>query len=687
MKNILISGNLFFEEDLPYVKSREAGSTLKVRTIPFIDRITDIDRLCAEAADADLLIFRLVGQNPLTFIEQCRQAGKLTAFDRIACPKVVWSQDSHHMYPSETQAEPYFTRFYVAHGNYIDKFSSNAVWLPCGYELSSIPALFNLSKIALTKERELISAYRVYFGSKRNPILYQIYKIISNMNINFSLCRLEGHTHINIGHGNLIYGLKSSSISLNVPFIDDLNLRNFESIAMNCSLLALETTEHKKIDLDYSHTFFFKSNLSNFRDALEAALDDSSILKETWKCIPGKHMLIDRYLSIINNELNTDFFTDVKSIDCCKQININQNAKWESEKDEIYSSEFLFAHSIISLLCENRLNSALQQFIQAEKNDLDIKKAVNEIISLVNKTNNIRVCKGLIAIFSIKGFTHEADTILKLASSSEIQNSVMQAIEFYVKNIHNLLYVTNYKFHKALFLASMHGLGILNHENFQVSGEYFFIQKLLSGKNTPIVIDIGANTGTYALEIRKISNNACIYAFEPNPDAFSTLKKEARQYNFFAFPLGMSDNNKEAILYDRSDMSGSEHASLYKKVITDIHKQEVQRIPAKFTTLDIFIKSQNFESIDLVKIDTEGHELAVLNGAVESIRRKIIKAFQIEFNEMNIIAGTSFYKLKRALPGYSWYRLLPDGMVPIDNEPLMLQELYAFQNLVALPDY
>jgi FkbM family methyltransferase len=628
----------------------------------------------------------LIGQNPLAFIERCRQAGKLAAFEKIACPKVVWSQDSHHMYPFETQAEPYFSRFYVAHGNYIDKFSSGAVWLPCCYTASSLPMLLYLSKTELNKERELISAYRVYLGSKRNPILYQLYRLLKDRKINYMFCQLYGDTCINSKYGNLLYGLKTSLISLNVPYLDDLNIRNFESIAMNCSLLALETTEHKKIDLDYSHTFFFKRNLSNFRDALEAALQDNAALKETWKCIPGKHMLIDRYISIINYELKTDFFIDIKKIADCKQININQNAEWESGKDIFYSSEFLLAHSIISLLNEDRLHSALQQFIQAEKSDLDIHEAVKQILSLVNETNSVKILKGLIAIFSIRGFTQEADIILRFAIKSEVQNNFMQGIESYVKNIQNHLYIENYPFHRAVFLASMRGLGILNYENSQISGEYFFLQKLLSGEKKPVVIDIGANIGTYAIDVRKISYDADIYAFEPNHIAFATLKKQAKKYNFFAFPLGISDNDKEAILYDRRDISGSAHASLYKKVITDIHKQEVEIIPAKFTTLDFFLKTQKLEAIDIVKIDTEGHELAVLNGAVESIRRKIIKAFQIGFNEMNIIAGTTFYKLKRTLPGYSWYRLLPDGMIPIDNESILLQELYGFQNLAAILD-
>jgi FkbM family methyltransferase len=683
MKNILISGNIY-EEDLSYVKSREAGSSLSVRTIPFMDSITDIDRLCAEAADADLLIFRLVGQNPLAFIEQCKQTGKLTAFEKIACPKVVWSQDSHHMHTFETQAEPYFTRFYVAHGNYIDKFSPQAVWLPCCYTASSIPTLFNLSKIELNKERELVSIYRMYLGSKRNPILYQIYKIIKDRKINYMFCQLYGENSINLKYGNLLYGLKTSSISLNIPYIDDLNIRNFESIAMNCSLLALETTDHKKIDLDYSHTFFFKRSLSDFKDALQAALDDSSTPKDTWQCIPGKHMLIDRYISIINNELKTDFYIDINNTVIDKQIQVNKDAKWDDKDDILYSDEFLLAHSVISLLNEGRLDNALQQFIQAKKNNRDMVKAVHEIIFLANEAKSAEIYRSLIAVFSISGFTREADTLLKLAGASEVQKSVILAIEYYVKNAHKLVSTADYAFHKQVFLASLKGIGIANYENFITSGEFCFLQKLLYGKDKPIVIDIGANIGKYAFEVRKISNDACIYAFEPNPAAFTALKNKARKYNFFAFPLGISESDKDAVLFDRSDVSVSAHASLYKQVITDIHKQQVKKISAKFTTFDKFIKTHSLESIDLVKIDTEGHELAVLHGAAESIQRKIIKAFQIEFNEMNIIAGTSFYKLKQALPGYSWYRLLPDGMVPIDGEPIVLQEIYAFQNLVAI---
>ncbi|MDR3362964.1 MAG: FkbM family methyltransferase [Desulfovibrio sp.] len=684
MKKILISGDIF-EEDLSCI----GGSTqMKVKTLPFMDQI-DIDSLCVEAADADLLIFRLTGQNPLTFIENCKRKNKWATFEKIACPKVVWSQDSHHMHPHETRAEPYFTRFYVAHGNYIDKFSSRAVWLPCCYTGSSLQAFLRLAKIELPKDRELISVYSAYFGSKRNPILYEISKILQKQKVRYLFGRIHGNQYINATpYGDLLYGLKSSSISLNVPFLDDFNIRNFESIAMNCSLLAIETSEHKKVDLDYSHTFFFKSDLSNFVDALHDALEDISEKKDVWRCIPGKHMLIDRYISIINNELDTDFFIKIDNIDCCTKIEVNTDAKLHThEKNIVYTAEFLLAHSLISLLLDDHLDRALQQMKQAQKQGVDVEKTAHDILSIMrshSKHHNNKIYKGLIAIFSICGLSHAADSIFESVTARIRQNSIPEGIHFYIKKAQAMASVKNFQLHKDVFFASLNGLGILNFKNSVISGEDFFLQKILSGKHEPTILDIGANIGTYATAVRKISNNASVYAFEPNPFAFSTLKKQAKIHGFFAFPLGMSNEEKEAVLFDRRDEQGSAHASLYSRVITDIHKQEIENISVKLTTVDAFIKTTGLASIDLVKIDTEGHELSVLCGASESIRKKIIKAFQIEFNEMNIIANSSFSMLKKLLPNYSWYRLLPDGMVALDDEPIVLQEIYAFQNLAAI---
>ena len=52
----------------------------------------------------------------------------------------------------------------------------------------------------------------------------------------------------------------------------------------------------------------------------------------------------------------------------------------------------------------------------------------------------------------------------------------------------------------------------------------------------------------------------------------------------------------------------------------------------KVVTLDFLISSLKIKKIDLLKIDTEGHELNVLNGCVKSFKKRIIKNILIEID-------------------------------------------------------
>lgn len=116
-------------------------------------------------------------------------------------------------------------------------------------------------------------------------------------------------------------------------------------------------------------------------------------------------------------------------------------------------------------------------------------------------------------------------------------------------------------------------------------------------------------------------------------------------------------------------------------MIEDLHHVDAVEKEITTTTLDGYAEASGIDHIHLLKIDTEGHELEVLRGASGLLQQKQIDLIQIEFNEMNVISRVFFRDFAETLSDYRAFRLLPSGVLPINNYPLKT-ELFAFQNLV-----
>jgi hypothetical protein len=136
-------------------------------------------------------------------------------------------------------------------------------------------------------------------------------------------------------------------------------------------------------------------------------------------------------------------------------------------------------------------------------------------------------------------------------------------------------------------------------------------------------------------------------------------------------------------LYDYADNDGSEHASLHRGVIEQIHNGSVVEHQVKVVSLDDFAVREGIERIALLKIDTEGHEFEVLRGATRLLKNGKIDIIHFEFNEMNVVSGVFFKNIWDFLPEYNFYRMLPDGLVQIKNYNPVFCEIFAYQNIVA----
>lgn len=241
-----------------------------------------------------------------------------------------------------------------------------------------------------------------------------------------------------------------------------------------------------------------------------------------------------------------------------------------------------------------------------------------------------------------------------------------------------------YRLNKALYHCSLRGLGILNFENDEVSGEGRFIKRFLAEKPGGVVFDVGANVGNYSSKVLQTNPLLSVYAFEPHPRIFAALEKNVQHSNFTAINAAAGESAGTADLYDYAANDGSSHASLYQDVIESIHGAPSTHHRVEVVALGEFAKVNQIPSIALLKIDTEGHELNALKGIEDLLRSGKVEAIHFEFNEMNTASRIFFRDFWDLLPNYELYRLLPDGMVKLEKYSPVFCEIFAYQNIVAL---
>jgi len=243
-----------------------------------------------------------------------------------------------------------------------------------------------------------------------------------------------------------------------------------------------------------------------------------------------------------------------------------------------------------------------------------------------------------------------------------------------------------YKWNYMLFRCSLSGLGILNYQNRQISGEKSFINKTLPkyvNKN-PVFFDVGGNVGIYSKSLLNIYPNSVIHIFEPHPKNAKVLFNDDFSRNILINDIALSSEKGSFKLFDYSHIEGSSHASVYRGVIENIHKGEATSYLVKKNTLDNYVEEHNIKVIDLLKIDVEGHELNVLEGSKESIKNRKIKIVHFEFNEMNVESRCFMYDFRKKLEDFNFYRLLTTGLLPLKIYKPLTNEIFAYQNIVAI---
>lgn len=179
-------------------------------------------------------------------------------------------------------------------------------------------------------------------------------------------------------------------------------------------------------------------------------------------------------------------------------------------------------------------------------------------------------------------------------------------------------------------------------------------------------LDIGANVGNYSSMLIDVGFER-VYAFEPHPESFRDLEEISRasRGRISAHQLAMGESEGKETLRFHPDALVLASLSSEARMVPYVEFSD--QIEVEVSSIDDFCHDIN--SVDFVKVDTEGFECQVLMGGSTTFSRLQPIAVQLEFNHHHLFTGDSIWSLHGKLgEDYRAYRLLPgdNGVVEVD---------------------
>ena len=138
-------------------------------------------------------------------------------------------------------------------------------------------------------------------------------------------------------------------------------------------------------------------------------------------------------------------------------------------------------------------------------------------------------------------------------------------------------------------------------------------------------IDVGVYRGVYSYEMSKYSEK--VHSFEPNPIIFKYINKNLKKFikNIHLYNFALSNQNKTINLKIpiRNSNSNKEiFEEYYEMGKATIHNENNFENYENFEIQTKTIDELSFDNkISFIKIDVEGHELEVIEGAINTIKR------------------------------------------------------------------
>jgi FkbM family methyltransferase len=199
-----------------------------------------------------------------------------------------------------------------------------------------------------------------------------------------------------------------------------------------------------------------------------------------------------------------------------------------------------------------------------------------------------------------------------------------------------------------------------------------------------VYIDVGANIGWNVVFAAKlVGATGHVYAFEPDPDNYALLLEniELNQLtNVTAVKLAVSDRAYQTKMYKSWTNFGDHIVDPARIDHPEVHSTTVD---VECVTLDDYLANQDLSQLKLIKIDVQGHDLRVIQGAGQILAQHD-PAIIIEYCPYHLkLCGTSPFDVLSFidLNDYEVYRMDYhyaqargiSAMIPVSFHDIMLQ--------------
>lgn len=195
------------------------------------------------------------------------------------------------------------------------------------------------------------------------------------------------------------------------------------------------------------------------------------------------------------------------------------------------------------------------------------------------------------------------------------------------------------------------------------------IALLLAGSRRPVIFDVGAHHGETAQRFISAFPDAALYCFEPFPDSYRELSKNAAGYkDAILEAFGFSDQPGAQEFYSNQSSPTNSLLRLAPMAAETWRNDSLRpssSVRCEFATIDCYLAEKGISSVDLLKLDVQGAEYRVLRGADRSLREGRIRNIYLE-----IIVGRT----------YEGQKSLGEYLSLLDSFGFRVQGLFNFEH-------